>query len=262
MDHIMRNGFMSQMKDCKRLSLDKTDRLLLGLMCLAGDKTSRPEQKSIWFGHGLSAYTMWGMLGGDLSYKNVRKRMQKLRSLGLIEDIKEEHRYRGAIKYKPTTLGIFQGLLNKPTSSSMSELQIHKNNILIQTILYRFFEPESIKKFREYYCMIYVARYVRRCCELILDAIENFRILQRKKRRTSTSHLPDSYIDQLVEEEVKNLIFTIVTASTIPVEDPETPNIKSIFPIDALRNDKKFMNTLQKMKKDFDNGYQKIESGL
>ncbi len=258
MDHIMENGFMSQMKDCKRLSLDKTDRLLLGLMCMAGDKTSRPEQKSIWFGYGLSAYTMWGILAGYLTYKNVRKRMQKLRSLGLIEDIKEEHRYRRAIKYKPTTLGLFQGLLTKPTSSNMSELQIHKNNILIQTILYRFFEPESIKKFREYYCMIYVARYVRRCCELILDAIEN----SRQRRRGRTSHLPDSYIDQLVEEEVKNLIFTIVTASTILIEDPDTPNIKSIFPIDALRNDKKFMNTLQKMKSDFDNGYQIIESGL
>jgi len=198
------------------------------------------------------------ILGGILAYKNVRVRMIKLRNLGLIEEIKEKKRYRKAIKYKVTTMGLFQNILNNPLSTLFPDLLLHKNNILIQTFLYQFFEPESIEKFREYHCTSYLDKYIRRCCELILDAIESNRLVEKRGGRTL--NLPDSYIGNLAEEEVKRLILTIVTISKDVIDDPDTPDLKSIFPIETLIKDKKFMPILEKMKKDFDDGYQRFQS--
>ena len=67
----------------------------------------------------------------------------------------------------------------------------------------------------------------------------------------------DLEIDRFVLQEVKKLVFTIVTISKDVIDDPDFPNIKSIFPIAILANDEKFMKILHEMKKDFDSGTKK-----
>lgn len=246
MDHVMEKRFMSEITGAKRLTFDRTDRYILYWVCLAGDKVTQPPTKSQWFGYGLSAYMLWRQLEGTLSYKNVRKRMQKFKRLGLIEEIKEKDRYRNAIKYKASTLAIFHGFLVQEITF-VPDLHINKNSTLLQVILYKYFEPETIDEFYRYYAVMYLDRYVKRCCELILDAIENKRF-------------PVSFsgIESLIEQEIKNLVFNIVVISNIVIEDKDDPDFKSIFPIDMLAKDKKFRPMLLNIKKEFDAGFQRF----
>ena len=87
------------------------------------------------------------------------------------------------------------------------------------------------------------------CCESIIDMIEH-------------GNPSDLEIDRSVLQEVKGSVLTIVTISKDVIDDPDFPNIKSIFPIATLANDEKFMKILHEMKNDFDSGYQKIKSAL
>lgn len=246
MDHVMGKGFMSEMAGAKRLTFDRTDRYILYWFCLAGNKVTQPPTKAQWFGHGLSAYMLWRQLDGTLSYKNVRKRMQKFKRLGLIEEIKENDRYRNAIKYKASTQGIFHGFLAQEITF-VPDIHINKDSTLLQVILYRYFEPETIEKFYRYYADMYLDRYVKRCCELILDAIENKRF-----------PITFGSVESLIEQEVKNLIFNIVVISNIVIEDKDDSDIKSIFPIDTLARDKKFRPLLLSIKKEFDAGFERF----
>ena len=79
-----------------------------------------------------------------MAYKNVHKRMQKLRSVNLIEEVKKESKH-GAKYYKLSTAGIYR-LLTNSESMTYSKDQLFKNygnNIIFRTFLYPYFEPET-----------------------------------------------------------------------------------------------------------------------
>lgn len=257
----MTKRFISEIQGCTRLSLGKTERMFLTFFCLAGDKAEKSHLTEPWFGHGLSAYKMFTELrGSDMSmtYKNVRKRIIRLLYLGLIEEIKEERRYRRAIKYKATSLGLFQRFLNQQEDPvSISVLETHKGSIILQTILFKYFEYETIKEFRRYHALSYVTNYLTRCCEVILERIES---LQRKNYSELDGYLADSIIESLIQPEAISLVFRIVLLSSVIVKDADDPNITSLFPLSTLANDKKFMGFLNDMKNQLDIGYQNLMS--
>ena len=250
----MAKGFMSELKGYRRLALGNTERLFLTFFCLVGNKTTNKNDK-LWIGmgYGLSAWKIFSDLRqteASMTYHNAHKTVMKLRDLGLIEEIKEKHHYRNAIKYKATSRGLFQRLLTQQGNPvSMGVLKNYEGSIILQTILFKLFKYETIKEFRRYYALRYVTNYLTRCCDSIIGMIEH-------------GKPSDLEIDKSVLQEVKKLVFTIVTISKDVIDDPDIPNIKSIFPIATLANDEKFMKILHEMKNDFDSGYQKIKSAL
>jgi hypothetical protein len=235
---MVENGFISEVKNYNRISLGSAERLFLILYCL-NDNFSASK---------LHAYLK--NTEKPMAYKNVHKRVKRLQDLNLIEEVKEKRgRWRNEIKYKVTPFGLFQRLLLVEVPVSRAAiLRRNKDSLILQTILYRYFEPKSIAKFESYALRI-IANYLKKCCEVILEWMENYRT---KYKRATPSSITEN-MDNLITHEAKGLILNIVTISNLD---------ELFFPIETLTNDKKFMEILQEMKKDFDNGYQKFEHVL
>ena len=82
-----------------------------------------------------------------MTYKNAHKTVIKLRDFGLIEEIKEKHRYRKAIKYKATSRGLFQRfLIQQGNPVSLAVLKNYKDSIILHTILFKFFEIRNYQR--------------------------------------------------------------------------------------------------------------------
>ncbi|HET7147794.1 MAG TPA: hypothetical protein VFI73_04775, partial [Candidatus Nitrosopolaris sp.] len=97
----------------------------------------------------------------EMAYKNVRNRVQKLKSLNLIEKTKVDKRTRHNDKYlKLTDDGIFQLFLNRlegilidqssvkkgkeSVSNVHSFLKHYGNNLLFELFLYPYFEKQTV----------------------------------------------------------------------------------------------------------------------
>ena len=120
----------------------------------------------------LSAYDIHSIIKKrkQIDIKNVRKTLYRLILLGLIEI--EGHYARSAIKYRLTSQGLFHCLHSGHLSSRT--LDLYNQDITLQTILYRYFEVETIKKF-DGVCMSFLGANIRKCIEWVLDCVEHYR---------------------------------------------------------------------------------------
>lgn len=170
-----------------------------------------------------------------MGYPNVLKRVKRLEELGILERLDAGR--RGAIPYRLTTRGLLERLLLGGNKIDITILLDHKKNTLLQSILYRYFEEDTIKELRrnEYSkareCF---GDYLKDCCETILNFIESYR-----------KNLPDYKIfeeagsiglEGRIQYWVENLIHLIVNLS---VDDK--------FPEARLRSDIRFTSLLKNM---------------
>jgi hypothetical protein len=229
------NRFMSEIAKYRKLSLGGTEQLFLVLFAL----------------HTYSAYELWSYLKNvkPMSYKNVHNKIKRLVVLGLIEEEKGNFK-RNAIKYRLTSRGLFERLLLQSRVFHPTLWYNYKDNVILRTILYRYFETQTIWKFREpkYTVMsALVTNYLRKCCEAILTNLEFSR---------------ETDIDQLIRNELRDLLLKIISLSSI--DKQEFDKIQSgeemprVFPYPTLRRDNKFMALLKEMKTDFDRGCKKF----
>jgi hypothetical protein len=219
---------MSVVSDYKKVSLGDTEQMFIMFFAF----------------QNYSAYGLWSHLKTQkkMSYKNVHAKIKRLIELDLLE---EEGRFkRNAIKYKLTTRGLFERLILSGWQALHPTIWYdYKDNIILQTLLYRFFETRTIWKLREVgYSTIsaLVADYLRKCCEEIL--------------RNAPSK--DSEFDQLIRNEVRDLILKIITMSSIEQDYSDktgklAPDYKAFM---TLRGDKKFFGILREIQGDFDKG--------
>jgi hypothetical protein len=210
----------------------------------------------------------------SMAYKNVHKRVKRLESLGLIEKVPAKQFIHRAIKYRLTTSGIFQCLQN-PIISAIHVVtdkdKRYKENIIVQTILYQFFEPQTIKEFDFEPRLIFLGRYLQVCSRAILSKIEEFRSsrFKDKKKRLAED------LDAIINDEIKKFVFEIVTAlrtkeliitrldsyykkhtmREIDLALNSDLKHKTLYPMSALARDKKFIKLVKKIKMDFDNAY-------
>ena len=258
--------FISEIKDYKTISLGSTERAFL-LLILVGNS---------------SAYKIFLHLKNPklttlkpMAYKNVHKRVKRLLSLGLIEELDEKFK-RNAINYRLTSRGIFQYLLTGNTIPFLLNKYQDKNNVIIQTILYQFFEEETMSKFLTMPRYFSLGDYLRKCCEGILKKLEEYR-----SRRFKTD-LRDE-IDTVIQNEIKNFVFYIImnireTTVNYRLLDAKGREYKrmsydvikdnwagndgkdhsSFFPNMALATDKKFIKLLLSIKKDFEDGCKEL----
>jgi DNA-binding Lrp family transcriptional regulator len=207
-----------------------------------------------------------------MGYSNVLKRVKRLQELGLVKRVQKEFK-RKAIKYKITSRGLFQSLLEH--GFAPSTLEPYKDNIILNTILYQYFETTTIRKFVTVPRNAALRDYIRTCCEKILKKLDDFRPSSYKKEEYLTLE-----IDDLIRNEIKNFVFQIISMSRIrstfilDYHEPEYQNLRVIgadvneddenytglFPKPALRKDRKFLKLLEEIKKDFDKGYKDFVS--
>ena len=120
----------------------------------------------------------------SMAYFNVRKRVIKLKNMGLIEEIPEKHRYRNSIKYRLTSHGLFHCLMMARTLYYVFPIHLrqYKDNVILQNILYRYFAVESLLYFSTITRTLFLGDYLATCCTLILQKVESFRMSKIKDK--------------------------------------------------------------------------------
>ena len=144
--------FMSEIANYQKIYLDETEQIFIFLFAM----------------RTFSASELFSQLRNQkkLSYKNVFTTIQRLVELGLLEAVEGRFK-RTAIKYKLTTRGLFERLaLNGLFAIHPIIWYNYRENIILQTVLYRFFETRTIWNFRKagYSAVsILVSDYLRKC---------------------------------------------------------------------------------------------------
>ena len=265
--------YMSQIMKYKKIPLGRTEVLFLYLIS-KGDK---------------SAYEILSFLreipSKSMSYKNVHERVKRLQTLRLIEPTKEKLP-RNAIKYRLTAYGLFQCILVSSdmeltngkfvqVPASVLDPRIKKESPILRTILYRYFEEETIKPFLKSILMSQILEdYLRETCESILRELEKWKSKWKStKIKCIDNHsyygsggLGDRMdnIDKLIEDRAKNFIYKLVvfsrgTKGLFEAEGnitsiPGTRLEDRVSVINALAKDKKFIELLKKVKDEFTTG--------
>jgi hypothetical protein len=207
-----------------------------------------------------------------MQYGNIHKRIQRLQTLGLIE---VEGKYsRNEKKYKITSYGLFKLMLDYGLAHYA--LLQNKDDIILQTLLFQFFEVETIKKFITIPRVYAICDYLRNISNAIVKKLEEL-------RKLDIIHGPQvvSEIEDLILREIEQFVFLIIvhwkaspinywnktllnpyknkklwfTRSSFDLEEDENgPNYSELFPKPALMKDKKFMKVLKEIKDNFEEG--------
>ena len=166
-----------------------------------------------------------------MAYKNVHKRVKRLETLGLIENTQEKQS-RNGIKYRLTSRGLFQCLLqtwNGPQKTILYDK--YENDAILRTILYQYFEVETVKKLMEIFGGWFFDRFLMKCCQEIQSRVDGiFYELEEEitpnlqkmwpyyypdkiGRRLELVLDPESpngeFIDRMIKNEAKNLMYRI-----------------------------------------------------
>lgn len=245
---MLEKGFMSEIQNYERISLGSVERHFLARFCW------RPT----------SAYGLWRILETNrakhkMAYKNVHKRVKRLYELGLLQEVKGDFQ-RNAKPYRLTSRGLFEMLLvpYRPGFPNPDICNNYRDDLVVKNILYQYFEPESIVNFG-LQALSWLGVYMTKCCEAILRNVEYFREAIKMVREGKNSEfeydseLLAADIDQSIRDEIRNLIFQIVTLSGYDKMGRKSHH-GTIFPVLTLVRDRKFMKVLGEMKDDFSEG--------
>lgn len=186
----------------------------------------------------------------SMAYKNVHRRIKRLQELNLIEKVEGNFK-QNAVMYRLTSRGLFEILImTYPVRPKVdpSVWEKYSSNPILQTILFPYFEPETIRAFEKRALEI-LAQYLRKCCERILDELE---YVQKKGERGALRML------NAMRHEIENFVSYIVTMSAAILWNSGKPTWVDLFPIDALAKDGKFIEIVKTMKANFDNGCKRI----
>jgi len=187
----------------------------------------------------------------------------RLINYGLIEE-RKSRLYRGLRKYKLTTLGIFH-ILCETSSYSPILLKKYRDNTVLRTLLYSFFEEETVNSATARLYGV-ITDYLSQCCRRTAATIEDISSLTN-----------DEYVKEMkknlaleLEWNAKSLAFKIAiiyTESNIMVSNPKSESGDASFTYfelehrmkEILSNDKKFMFLLAKVKEEFGEGCRELE---
>ena len=140
----------------------------------------------------------------------------------------------------------------------------YKDNIMLKTLLYPYFEEETIKHCTaRFYSAI--TQYLRECCQTTLHALENTK---------STSNIEDrgmqaKQLEFDLEWHIKALGFKLVVMyneSNMLITNPDLSNDNARIALYEVENemktllskDDKFMGLTLALKKEFEDGYKEL----
>ncbi len=212
----------------------------------------------------------------SISYKDVHKRVKRLEELRLIKTIEKAKRIqkqkRKVIRYRVTSQGLFQCLLGPRSAKWIPYLEIelpllYKDEMIFQTLIYRYFQEDTVKEILSIFGDKFFNNYLRNCCEGILRVADEIPLLEEHEglKKMWQFYYPqkqiihrqlmidmnldflESQIDYLINNELKNLIHQIVSKSA----DDE---YKDKFPSRVLRDDEQLYRSVDKLKNEFNDG--------
>lgn len=223
-----------------------------------------------------SSYKIFSQLkkmGRSMDYKNVNTRIRRLHELNLITEAKGESIHNAKF-FALTSEGIFY-LLTQRQPISLQWLIEYKNNLILKTLLYQYFDEDTVAiDVRE---TDEIARYLRECCHTILICLDIIRDLANHPLKREAKEAREKIMEQLqidLDWQARVLAFRLLTKKTrlldvvtpfrwpqknlveVLKSEPDFLN-KQILISKASRLpiDKKFSVLAKTARKDFDQGY-------
>lgn len=234
-------GFIKEALSYFPMEVDEIDRQLL--VAISHDERTAYQLSSMTPGEGLK-----------LAYKNVLKRVHKLREMGLIvQQITLGGYKHGAIKYRVSDKGLYY-LILEGWMAKKGQILEYKHALIFKTLVDPFLEEATVEKctFRLYSA---VWSYIQTCCRIIRNMPYYGEYIEI---------LNDDYlviiISSLIRWSMKSFILKL------SLLEAEYRNEGNVFnnPYDVektfelLANDKKFMKSLEKYHQEVTSGYSKL----
>jgi hypothetical protein len=245
------SGYMSELLTYKRIEkIEDTDKSFLFKIMNSNPSTSKITSYLKLRRHPKV----------DTSEYIVAKR---LKDINFIEETHEGKSLHEADNCKLTSHGLLY-ILSSITNYPPKLLIKYKDSIILQTLLYPYFEPDTIKNCtaRLYYI---ITQYLRECCETTFKAIDVIRdISNREENEIYTKQLE---ID--LQWHAKFLGFKIVifyNESNILTANPDTVNDGAkvaLYEVETsmktvLSEDNKFIKLIDIVQKEFEDGFSEI----
>ena len=145
-------------------------------------------------------------------------------------------------------------------------MELYKEDVLLQTILYRYFEFETIKEFQEG-AFALLGAYISKCCDYMQKGFEHYTDWQEQEKLKQSLYIYDKKllagdIDQAIKREIKNFVFQIITLSNSEGLTNREGYPPGIFPIGTLNNDKKFTEIFEDITSEFNEGCKNFKRSL
>ena len=193
----------------------------------------------------LTAYDIYLHVKKVPDKKNIRKTLQRLEKLGLIEVVEGKYPHN-ARPYRLTTQGLFQYLLN--VTVLPYALKQYEKNILLDTLLYQFLEPETLTYFYSIYRIQLLNRYFKRCCRSMILRFGEY--ARSKWIRPQVNKVVLDFLigdmDKIIMREINSFIFEIAI-SCKPNNEPEDDIITLLTP-KQTKEDKKLSDAYSQIK--------------
>ena len=202
-----------------------------------------------------SIYSYFKERNQKKAYKNVHKTVSRLVALGLTRMLtKQEETASNRLNifrakyYRITDKGLFYLILYKSSGLSPSLLILFKDNIVLRNLLFQYFEKETIRRLtpRLYFAIVL---YLVECCTLSFTETALIKLEQDKQEKNKR-------IDNLksdLEWKARLLAIELVMKS----DNLNRHRIRdySNNTISYLKNDKKFLNLLETVRKEYEDGF-------
>lgn len=141
-------------------------------------------------------------------YKNVTKRVRRLHELKLITEVRGESAH-GAKFYTLSTEGLFYLLVDYPISPML--IIKHKDNIILKSLLYPFFEEQTIEAGGDNY---EIGRYLKECCHILLSCVDYMRKVAKHPLKKMAEEKIITQLQTDLEWQAKSLAFNLLTKRT------------------------------------------------
>lgn len=277
------NEYMSQVRSYKRLQLGPTEELFLRMIAFkersaydiyrqldearGGTRRFKTKAKAKQPAEHIhqdydDAFYSSHENEKSMAYKNVHQRVNELHKMGLIKQTNEKLP-RNAKKYRITTRGLFQCLLGPHVIAAPSKILFqYKDNIILKTILYQFFEEETVNELMSIFGDHFFDDYINKCCEKTLSVFENIQLEEHKLNPTIYKELPYYYPQKLEGHQMNainenlyagayGLVYEILMRST-------SSDHKGKFPNSAISSDKKFLKLIENLQHIFYKGCENL----
>jgi hypothetical protein len=222
-----------------------------------------------------SAYSLFSYLktyrSKPMAYKNVYKRVKRLEQINLIQ--LEKKFKRNAMLYKLTTEGLLY-IVSNPTGYPVSLLTKYRDNVLLKTLLYPYFEYNTIKNCGAGLYLL-ISQYLRECCDITFDAFRllgsptvNVHEMLKIAGPFRSNNVFCKWIEESLEWHAKSFAFKLGLKyiekymRTLPSEGGLQFRVNDPLPDDYIRSilskDTKFMLFLQVIAEEFEVGYRDL----
>jgi hypothetical protein len=164
--------------------------------------------------------------------------------------------------FRFTTFGLFHILLDI-TIYPPQFLIKYKDDIIIKTLVYQFFEEKTIKMSTGRFYS-HLTSYIQECCNLTMNAIEDINTSSKEEDKLKITNRLKFDLEWMIRRLGFKFIIMYNDTNLLALNPELKDEIKiSIYELESkmkgiLSNDEKFIDLIKNLNKDFSEGYKEI----